>query len=164
MRDTIRQAVEDDLAPLAQLWHDAWHEAHAAHVPAALVNLRTLADFQMRLPLMLDTLRTAGPIGAPLGLCVIREDEMQQLFVAPAARGSGLASDLLKDAERRLAAAGVAEAWLDVVIENARAIRFYEREGWRLDRRADVPLDSANGPGAFILHVQIMTKSLNSAT
>ena len=36
----------------------------------------------------------------------------------------------------------------------------YEREGWSLGRRADMPLDTAEGQGQFILHVQIMTKRL----
>ncbi|MEX3014592.1 GNAT family N-acetyltransferase [Gymnodinialimonas hymeniacidonis] len=163
MTHAIREATGADLDPLAQVWHDAWHEAHAAHVPQELVDLRTLADFRARLPLMLPDLRTAGAPSAPLGLCVIRDDEMQQLFVAPAARGTGLAAALLHDAEARLAASGVTEAWLDVVIENARAIRFYQREGWRLGRRADMALDTTEGPGTFTLHVQIMTKPLHSA-
>ncbi len=85
---------------------------------------------------------------------------MHQLFLAPEAQGTGLAAALLADAEARLAEDGVQEAWLDVLIENARAIRFYEREGWQLSERADMPVDTAAGVGTFMLHVQLMTKRL----
>ena len=55
---------------------------------------------------------------------------LDQLCVAPAERGSGLATALLNEAKRR--APGVVD--LDVNEANARARRFYEREGV-LDRR-----------------------------
>lgn len=160
MTPSVRPASDADLGPLADLWHDSWHEAHAAHVPPELTALRTRADFWDRLPALLPNLRTAGPDGAPRGLCVIRGAEMHQLFLTPEAKGTGLATALLADAEVRLAEAGVQEAWLDVLIENTRAIRFYQREGWQLGARADMPLDTAAGVGTFVLHVQLMTKRL----
>ncbi|MEJ6394323.1 GNAT family N-acetyltransferase [Gymnodinialimonas sp. 2305UL16-5] len=163
IRWRVRDAEAGELDALAALWHDAWHDGHAVIVPKDLVALRTLDDFRARLPAMLDALRTIGPVGAPLGLCVIREDEMQQLFVAAEARGTGVAAQLLADAERRLAQAGVSEAWLDAAIGNDRAIRFYERAGWAKSRIADEPLDTAEGKGRYILRVQIMVKRVADA-
>ncbi len=156
----IRNAAPSEIDVLARVWYDAWHEAHAAHVPQELVAARTIDDFRTRLPDLLPHLRTVGTIGSPLGLCIIRGDEMHQLFLAPEARGTGIASALLADAERRIAQSGVGDAWLDVLIENPRAIRFYQREGWQLGEQADMPLDTAEGTGKFVLCVQIMTKRL----
>lgn len=127
----IRPATLADLDPLAQLWLDGWTEAHAAHVPPELTAKRPLDSFRRRLDGFDDRLRTAGPVGAPLGLCVVTNDELDQIFVSAAARGTGLATSLLADGEARMAASGVTRAHLLCVIENTRAVRFYERHGWQ---------------------------------
>ncbi len=153
-----RLAEVAEFPAIAKVWHDAWHEAHAGHVPAALTRQRTFESFLDRLHGFGDRLRVAGPGSAPLGMCVIREDEMQQLFVSPAARGSGLAARLLCDAEVRLTEGGVTEAWLDVVAQNVRARRFYARHGWR-DRGIETVTLDAEG-GGFDLRAVVMVKRL----
>ena len=90
-------------------------------------------------------MRVAGPAGAPLGLCVIEGDELYQLFVARAARGSGVADVLLTDGEARLAASGVATAWLACVVGNDRAARFYEKRGWTRARTLTNRLETPDG-------------------
>lgn len=127
---TPRPADPTDIGPLACLWYDGWQEAHLEHVPAELTAKRTLESFGNRLIGFGEGLRVAGPVGEPLGFCAIRDDELDQLFVAPQTRGSGLAINLLADGERRLAEQGIARAHLLCVIQNQRAIRFYERQGW----------------------------------
>jgi ribosomal protein S18 acetylase RimI-like enzyme len=88
-------------------------------------------------------------------MCVTRGDEIDQLFVARAARGTGVAARLLADGEARLRAAGVTLARLDVATENARAIRFYEKHGWL---RAEIATVTIEGP--FQIRVLVMTKAL----
>ena len=127
---TPRPICPADLPALAHLWHDGWHEAHAAHVPEALVNGRTLDQFRERVDHLGDSARVIGPAGAPLGFCNIDGDELDQLFVAPAGRGGGVASALLADGEARLAASGTRRAHLFCLPENTRAARFYLRQGW----------------------------------
>lgn len=146
-----RPAVPADLDPLARLWHDGWMEAHLAHVPAELTAKRTPASFRNRLDAFGDALRTAGPIGDPLGFAAIRDDEMEQLFVAPEARATGLATILLSDAEARLAASGIARAHLLCVIENTRAARFYERQGWQNMGVFREAVQTEDGPFTFDL-------------
>ena len=80
--------------------------------------------------LLLET-RVVGSLGAPAGFCVLRGDELYQLFVAAAARGAGVAAALIADSETRLAARGVETTWLTCAIGNDRAARFYEKCGWR---------------------------------
>ncbi|MEL6265412.1 MAG: GNAT family N-acetyltransferase [Pseudomonadota bacterium] len=145
----LRPPVEADLAPLATLWHQAWHEAHGALVPAVLVRARTRESFADRLPAMLARIVVAGPEGAPLGFAAIEGDEMNQLFVAPGARGTGVAAALIAAAERRLAASGVERAWLACAIGNHRAARFYARAGWA---HAGVISDTSQTPDGPVEH------------
>jgi GNAT superfamily N-acetyltransferase len=62
---------------------------------------------------------------------------VQRPYVVPEAWGTGAATGLLGDALGAVDRAGHAAVWLAVVEGLARARRFYEREGWRLDD--DVP-------------------------
>ncbi len=125
-----RPVLRAEFLALTQLWHAAWHDAHAAITPPALVARRTRDAFAERLGQVGDRLRIAGPEGAPLGLCIISGDHLDQLYVAPDARGTGLANALLQDGEDRLRMAGVRHAILDCAALNARAARFYARAGW----------------------------------
>lgn len=155
----LRPATQDDIPALARLWHAGWHEAHAAYPPEALCRLRTEADFARRLRLALPATRMAGSALRPLGFCVIRNDELYQLFVAPGARGSGLAARLLADGEARLTARGVGMARLDIGIGNIRAARFYARHGWQETGTVEAEVDSSAGP--FRLPLRVFVKRLD---
>jgi ribosomal protein S18 acetylase RimI-like enzyme len=142
----VRAADVAEIDHLARLWHDAWHEAHASVVPPELTRLRTPESFRERLHAAFPGIHVIGPIGSPLGFCVVKGEELYQLFVAPEARGSGAAAALIADAETRLAERGVDTAWLACAIGNDRAARFYEKSGWRLAGRFVNLADTASGP------------------
>jgi ribosomal protein S18 acetylase RimI-like enzyme len=127
----VRSADASDLDHLATVWHDGWRDAHLAIVPAALTKLRTLESFRQRLHAALSEVRVVGPAGAPAGFSMLEGDELYQLYVSAAARGTGVAAALIDDAEARLAERGFAVAWLACAIGNDRAARFYEKRGWR---------------------------------
>ena len=116
-------------------------EARAAGARRA----RTLESFRERLAAALDDTRVAGPAGAPLGLCMLKDDELYQLYVARAARGSGVAAALIADGEARLAEHGVTTAWLACAVGNDRAARFYEKRGWVTARTTVNRLDTQDG-------------------
>lgn len=141
-----RAAEEADIDPLATLWFDGWHDAHSRLVPAELARARTLESFQRRLQTALRSVRVAGPRGEPVGFSLIKGDELNQLYVSAAARSSGVAATLLADAEAWLAAEGVETAWLACAIGNARAARFYEKNGWRRAGTVISQLDTPDGP------------------
>lgn len=157
----IRPAEASEIDALAQLWHGGWQDAHAAVLPAELARLRTLGSFAERLPGMLPDVRVIGNPGAPLGFCAIKHDELDQLFVAPEGRGTGMAAALVADAERRLAANGVTAAWLACAIGNHRAARFYEKCGWTLAGTVVNRLDTIEGP--FDLEIWRYEKTLPPA-
>jgi GNAT superfamily N-acetyltransferase len=127
---TIRNAEPSEIDALARLWYEAWQDGHAAVVPEELKQLRTYENFRARIEKKLSRIRVAGPVGEPLGFCIIDGDELNQLFVSAQARGKGVAAELISDAEKILLSNGIKTAWLACAIGNDRAARFYEKSGW----------------------------------
>jgi ribosomal protein S18 acetylase RimI-like enzyme len=143
----IRNAETSEIDELARVWHDAWHDGHGDLVPDKLKQLRTNENFRERIEKMLPHVRTAGRVGQPLGLCLVEGDELKELFVSAAARGTGLADKLIADGEDLLFSNGIRTAWLGCLVGNDRAARFYERSGWI---RAKQFIDSVEIPGGIV--------------
>jgi len=126
----LRAATPDDIDAITTVWHSGWPDGHLGHVPEALLLHRRRADFSSRVPALLDR-TTVATIGRDVaGFVMVRDDELEQIYVAETARGSGVAAALLRHAE-----SAIGErfdlAWLAVVAGNTRARRFYARNGWR---------------------------------
>ncbi len=146
---SIRPAGAADMAAVADLWHAGWHDGHAGHVPDGLTAARTLAAFHERTPARVaDTAVAVADDGSLLGFVMVVDDEVEQVFVARSARGTGVAADLLAEAEHRVASAEHDTAWLAVVVGNARARRFYERCGWA--DVGDLPYEVTAGGETFV--------------
>lgn len=142
----VRPADASEIDRVARLWHDVWHESHGDLSPPALTRLRTLENFQDRLRAGMPDIYVVGPMGAPLGFCALRPDELYQLFVSPSAHGKGVAAALIADAEMRLAARGTTTAFLTCAIGNERAARFYEKSGWRRTGIIELAAETSQGP------------------
>ena len=159
---SIRPAVDADMAAVADLWHEGWHDGHGGHVPEGLTAARTLAAFHERTPSRVaDTAVATAADGSLLGFVMVVDDEVEQVFVARSARGTGLAEDLLTEAERRVAGSGHPTAWLAVVVGNARARRFYERCGWT--DTGDLPYEVAAGGQTFVSPCRRYVKDVSLA-
>ena len=157
----VRDADESEIDHLATVWYYGWRDAHLEIVPAELTRLRTRESFRDRLRADLRNIRVVGPPGAPVGFCIVKGDELYQLFVSAEARGSGVAAALLAEAEARLSASGFEIAWLACAIGNERAARFYEKRGWH--RAGTVTSTLQTTAGAFLLEVWRYEKSLKPA-
>jgi GNAT superfamily N-acetyltransferase len=142
----VRAAADADLDRLATIWHEGWHEAHAQLLPQELAGLRTLESFRDRLAAALSTATVVGPPGGPVGFCMVKGNELYQLYVSPLARGSGAAAALMADTEARLAAEGVETAWLACAIGNDRAARFDEKAGWQRAGTRITEAETSLGP------------------
>ena len=154
----VRYAEEAEIDQLAGLWYDGWRDAHEQILPAELSRHRTLASFRDRLAAALPSVRVVGAPGEPVGFCIVKGDELYQLYVSASARGSGAAAALIADAESQLSKNGVGTAWLACAIGNERAARFYEKHGWRrvgnMINRLETPA------GEFLLEVWRYEKRL----
>ena len=126
----LRAATADDIRRIAEIWGPAWRDGHLGGVPDELVRIRTPENFVRRATAIQPHTTLAVVDGTTVGFVAIAGDEIDQLFVAPEARGLGIADLLLRAGEEAIAAGGRTDAWLAVVATNARARRFYERNGW----------------------------------
>jgi GNAT superfamily N-acetyltransferase len=82
----------------------------------------------------------------------VKADEIEQLFVERAARGTGVAAMLLRKGEAEIRSAGHRRAWLAVVAGNQRARSFYSREGWRDSGPFTYLAETPAGPFAVPSH------------
>jgi ribosomal protein S18 acetylase RimI-like enzyme len=138
----IRAAAGTDVDAIAEVWHRAWSDGHRGHVPEALLPFRELEHFRERVPARIARTTVAALDSRVVGFVTVHDDEVEQVFVVASARGRGIADALLRHAETAIAR-DFDTAWLAVVEGNARARRFYDRQGWRdagpLEYAAEIP-------------------------
>ena len=159
-RVIVRDASDSEVGDLAKIWFDGWRDAHLKLAPPELIRYRTLERFRERLEDALSSVRVAGPAGAPVGFYFLKDDELNQLYVAEESRGAGVAAALIADAEARLRSAGFKVAWLGCAIGNDRAARFYEKSGWH---RAGTYISRLETPDVMVqLEVWRYEKSLTA--
>ena len=128
-----------------KVWSDGWHDAHANIVPTELTHLRTVASFHERLRINIDLTRIALEKDEVIGLSIVKNDELYQMYVSPRVQGRGLAQLLMTDAEEQLRRSGCTKAWLACAVGNQRAARFYEKSGWTISNTETVKLDTSQG-------------------
>jgi GNAT superfamily N-acetyltransferase len=139
---TLRAATPDDVDAIATVWQLGWRDGHLGHVPEGLQQHRRLEHFRARVPPRIPQTTVASAASTIVGFVTVHDDEVEQVYVAESARGGGAAGLLLRHAEQ-LISNRFAVAWLAVAAGNARARRFYERNGWRdaggFDYAAEIP-------------------------
>ena len=139
-----RPATGEDLEAIAEIWYRGWLDGHLGHVPDEVRQYRQPADFRERVPPRLAQTTVAVAEGAVAGFVMVHDDEVEQIYVAQTARGGPVATALLRHAEE-LIARRFGSAWLAVVAGNARARRFYERNGWSDAGGFDYPAEIRGG-------------------
>lgn len=76
--------------------------------------------------------------GEPVGTISVRPPRLESLFVVPEQWGSGVADLLHSAALQQIRSNDWLAAELDVMVDNVRARRFYEKRGWQPDGRTEV--------------------------
>ena len=145
----VRDMTEADVERIAAIWYEGWRDGHVGHVSDELVAIRTLDAFRARTGRRVGETRVATVDGAVAGFTMVIGDEIEQVYVAGDHRGAGVSPALMADAEAALRAAGVETAWLAVVAGNARARRFYEKQGWA--DAGSVSYEAATGDGRTVV-------------
>ncbi|TNC46789.1 GNAT family N-acetyltransferase [Rubellimicrobium rubrum] len=123
----LRPATSEDAPALARILGDWVRETGWMPV------LHTREEDLGFVRLMIEGMEvTVADEGSPLGFLALDGDQVPALQVAPEARGRGIGRALLDHAksQNRHLALWVFEA-------NARAVAFYEREGFEVARRTD---------------------------
>jgi GNAT superfamily N-acetyltransferase len=143
---TLRPATTEDAVELARIWESGWRDGHLRHVPDELVAIRTPESFRTRAAERVEDTTVAVVRDAVAGFVMVVGDEVEQVYLDAGHRGSGLAAVLLAEAERLVAQGGHEWAWLAVAPGNARARRFYERQGWRDQGGFEYAAETADGP------------------
>lgn len=141
----LRPARPSDAQRIAEIWHVGWRDGHLGHVPGELIAERDRDSFDARAQRRLGDTTVAVIDGDIAGFVMVVDDEVEQIYVASAYRGSGVADVLMTEAERRIESAGHAAAWLAVVASNERARRFYSRRGWSDHGVFDYPAATKDG-------------------
>lgn len=141
---TIRAARLEEAAAVVAVHEEAWDATLGELVGRRLEQVASRAEREARMRQGLERLPEDAAVlvaerdGVIVGMGVVRDPageagEVRDLYVAPAAWGSGVASALLHGLAGWLWDRGAGSAGLWVGADNARARRFYEREGWALD-------------------------------
>lgn len=135
----LRDATGADAAAIAALHVASWRDAYRGIFSDALLDGALAVEMAAKWPGQLAGLPEAGVVlvaergGAALGFVAVwqRDDlaYIDNLHVAPDARGAGLGPALLAEAAARMRARGCTAAALHVFARNAGAIRFYGRLG-----------------------------------
>ena len=139
----LRLAVPDDALAVARIHVRAWQAGYRGLLPDGYLDGLRAEDRAARYTFdRRDGPRTSVAVvdGAIAGFATTLGDELSALHVDPAAWRRGIGSALIARARADLAAAGVVEAHLWLLVGNTRAQQFYERDGWTTDgtRRSDV--------------------------
>jgi putative acetyltransferase len=127
----VRPATLDDAEEIARIWHAGWADGHRGNVPDELTRHRGADQFVVRARARCETTWVSTSCEVVTGFVVVVEDEVEQIYVESSARGTGVATALLRRAEDEIRAGGHSRAWLAVVAGNGRARAFYERQGWQ---------------------------------
>jgi GNAT superfamily N-acetyltransferase len=138
----LRPAVPADAFAVARVHVRAWQVGYRGLLPAEYLDSLRAEDRAARYTFgRADGPRTTVAVdnGELVGLATIHGAELCALHVDPAAWGRGVGRALIALARADLAAAGVTEAHVWVLVGNTRAERFYQRDGWTTDgtRRSD---------------------------
>lgn len=136
----IRKLKECDVDAAARLWLDANREAHE-FIPREYWEENFIPVKEMLL--LAEVYVYVDESENVLGFIGLNGEHIEGIFVQGRMRSKGIGRELLKFAEQRKD-----RLTLNVYVKNERAVRFYEREGFRKDMKG---LDESTGEGDYFM-------------
>lgn len=147
MSPVVRSANAGDVASIVEAYLESWRAAYEGLLPEQVINeqaeLRRDHDWHRGIVADTSEVSVAVTVEADEIVGVVQATEapghkrdlpeITMLYVAPSAWGGPAAAALLVAGTNWIASRGHLAARLRVVEAQARARRFYEREGWRID-------------------------------
>ena len=132
---SIRKATVKDRTGVLSCLREAFEPYRAAYTPAGFLDTvlddQTVLD-RMREMCVLVAIDTAGAVvGTVGGAAHGGEGHLRGMAVLPRIAGSGVAQRLLETIESELRSRGCRRVTLDTTEPLQRAMRFYERNGYR---------------------------------
>jgi ribosomal protein S18 acetylase RimI-like enzyme len=134
-RHLVRPATPADAEPAARLCSESMAETYGHFLPAEAMRPWLeggLTDTYVRENIGRMLVAEAGE--AVVGVCVLRNDLVDLLWVGRDHRGRGIGGALMNEAEARIRAAGHAGARVECFSRNTNAVAFYEAQGYRTIR------------------------------
>lgn len=133
MTISIRPATVSDFDAIAEVWEASVRDTHQFLPVSEIEALRPVLREQY-LPAV-DLQVAAGADGGIAGFVGTAAGKIEMLFIAPAARGSGIGSALMARTDA---------PEVDVNEQNTQALDFYRRRGFQVVGRS--PLDGQGRP------------------
>ncbi|MDF2798727.1 MAG: family N-acetyltransferase [Devosia sp.] len=131
----IRNAEPGDARILADIAYRSW-EKGILPLLTETQGLRDAEQHRLRRAVAetLSRIIVADQDGIPTGWCSrsARRAYIPFLFVAPESQGQGIGSMLLRRMESVLELLGASRVQLETPADHIRAVRFYERQGYRI--------------------------------
>jgi GNAT superfamily N-acetyltransferase len=131
----VRRAVPEDAEAMARVHWLSSNVAYGREDPFERRLASTREVFELE---HVRAFVAEDDAAAVIGIAVLSDDELYALYVHPDSWGGG-AGQLLIDEVHRALAETTQEAELTVLVTNARARRFYERNGWQLREEVTEP-------------------------
>lgn len=135
----LRAAVPSDAMGVAHVHVRAWQDGYRGLMPDAYLDQLRPEERAARYTFgradgPQTTVAIRGGVIAGFATIITSDDgaELAALNVDPAAWRTGVGTALIAHARAQLAATGATEAVLWMLVGNARAQAFYERDGWRV--------------------------------
>lgn len=133
---SIRDATRDDIPAIARCLHQAFDDYRDSYTPGAFADtVLTHTALQRRMETMcvLVAVRQSGEIVGTIAYQAVDEMEghIRGMAVDPQVQGSGIAAKLLSSVESKLRNQHCFRITLDTTEPLVRAVRFYEKNGFR---------------------------------
>jgi ribosomal-protein-alanine N-acetyltransferase len=131
----IRKAVPEEAERLADIGYEAW-ERGILPLLSEQPGMRHSEKRRLAIAVheMLDRIIVADVEGIAVGWCARARSRayIPFLFVTPEYQSHGVGSSLLRRMESMLELEGESRVLLETPADNVRAVRFYERQGYRI--------------------------------